>query len=56
MQREKTEAEIQAMRECGAILAQVFEGLKQQIKPGVSERELDAWVDNEIKARGAVET
>ncbi|MGV9002330.1 MAG: type I methionyl aminopeptidase [Candidatus Saccharimonadaceae bacterium] len=56
MQRLKTEAEIQAMRDGGKILAQIFEGLKQQIKPGVSEKELDAWVDNEIKARGASAT
>lgn len=56
MQKPKTEAEIQAMREGGKILAQIFEGLKQQVKPGVSEKELDAWVDAEIKARGAVAT
>lgn len=56
MQKLKTEAEIQAMRDGGKILAQIFEGLKQQIKPGVSEKELDAWVDNEIKARGAIAT
>lgn len=56
MQRVKTEAEIQAMREGGRILAQIFEGLKQQVKPGVSEKELDAWVEAEIKARGAVAT
>lgn len=56
MQRVKTEAEIQAMREGGRILAQIFEGLKQQVKPGVSEKELDVWVEAEIKARGAVAT
>lgn len=56
MQRVKTEAEIQAMREGGKILAQIFEGLKQQVKPGVSEKELDAWVEAEIKARGAIAT
>jgi methionyl aminopeptidase len=56
MQKPKTEAEIQAMRECGKIHAQIFDGLKKQIKPGVSEKELDAWVDAEIKARGAVAT
>lgn len=55
-QKLKTEAEIQAMREGGKILAQIFEGLKQQVKPGVSEKELDAWVDAEIKARGAIAT
>lgn len=56
MQRLKTDAEIQAMREGGKVLAQIFEGLKQQIKPGVSEKELDAWVDQEITARGAIAT
>lgn len=56
MQREKTPAEVEAMRECGKILAQIFEGLKEQIKPGVSELELDAWVEKEIKARGAIAT
>lgn len=56
MQKLKTEAEIQAMREGGAILARIFEGLKQQVKPGVSEKELDAWVDAEIKKHGAVAT
>lgn len=56
MQRVKTEAEIQAMRDGGKILAQIFEGLKPRVQPGVSEKELDAWVDAEIKARGAVAT
>lgn len=56
MQRAKTEAEIQAMRDGGKILAQIFEGLKPRVQPGVSEKELDAWVDAEIKARGAVAT
>ena len=56
MQKVKTDAEIQAMREGGRILAQIFEGLKQQVKPGVSEKELDAWVDAEIKKHGAIAT
>jgi methionyl aminopeptidase len=55
-QRSKTTDEIQAMREGGKILATIFEGLKERIVPGVSEKELDAWVDSEIKARGAVAT
>lgn len=54
--RPKTGQEIQAMREGGKILATIFEGLKQQIVPGVSEKELDAWVDTEIKAHGATAT
>lgn len=56
MQKFKTPAEIEAMRECGKILATIFEGLKQQVKPGVSELELDAWVDAEIKKHGAIAT
>ena len=56
MQKPKTPQEIEAMREGGKILAQIFEGLKKQVKPGVSELELDAWVDAEIKARGAIAT
>ncbi|MES2630855.1 MAG: type I methionyl aminopeptidase [Patescibacteria group bacterium] len=56
MQRAKTPAEIEAMRKCGKILATIFEGLKQQVKPGVSELELDAWVEKEIKKHGAVAT
>ena len=56
MQKPKTEAEIQAMRDGGKILAQLFEDLKKQVKPGVSEKELDAWVDAEIKKRGAIAT
>jgi len=55
-QKQKTEAEIQAMREGGKILATIFEGLKAQVKPGVSELELDSWVEKEIARLGAVAT
>jgi methionyl aminopeptidase len=56
VQRLKTPAEIDAMREGGKILATIFEGLREQAKPGVSELELDAWVDAEIKRHGAEAT
>lgn len=56
MQKPKTEAEIQAMREGGKILARIFEGLKQQVRPGISEKELDAWVEAEIQKYGAIAT
>jgi methionyl aminopeptidase len=52
----KTQAEVEAMREGGKILAGIFRDLRLQVKPGVSERQLDAWVDKEIKARGAIAT
>lgn len=55
-QKLKTTAEIEAMRQGGKILAQIFEDLKPRVKAGVSEKELDAWVDSEIKARGATAT
>ncbi|CAN5417409.1 type I methionyl aminopeptidase [soil metagenome] len=52
----KTPAEITAMREGGKILAGIFRDLRLQVKPGVSEKELDAWVGKEIVARGATAT
>jgi len=56
IQPTKTPAQIQAMRECGKILATIYEGLKKQVHAGVTELELDAWVEHEIKALGAVAT
>ena len=53
MQKIKTDAEIEAMREGGKILATIFQGLRERTVPGVSEKELDAWVESEIKAHGA---
>ena len=44
------------MRAGGRILATIFEGLKKEIRPGVSELELDAWVAGEIKKHGAIAT
>lgn len=52
----KTPAELDAMREGGKILATIFQGLRKQVTAGVTERELDAWVDKEIKAHGAEAT
>lgn len=52
----KTPEQIQAMRECGKILATIFEGLKKEVHAGVSELELDAWVEKEIARLGAIAT
>lgn len=52
----KTPAEIEAMRQGGKILAGIFRDLRLQAQPGVSERQLDSWVEKEIKARGAIAT
>lgn len=52
----KTPAELDAMREGGKMLATIYQGLRVRAVAGVSERELDAWVEREIKAVGAEAT
>lgn len=52
----KTQTEIQAMRDGGKLLATIFDGLKKQVRAGVSELELDDWVTREIIALGAEAT
>jgi len=52
----KTEAQIQAMREGGKILATIYDGLRKQIHAGMSELEADAWVAKEITRLGAIAT
>jgi methionyl aminopeptidase len=55
-QRIKTPAEIEAMREGGKILATIFRDLKNYVKPGMNEREVDGWVAGQIKRHGAIAT
>jgi methionyl aminopeptidase len=52
----KTPEQIEAMREGGKLLATIYEGLRKQVRAGVTELELDVWVAREIKALGAVAT
>ena len=52
----KTKAQIQAMRECGKILATIYRDLKDYVRAGMSELEIDAWVEKEIARHGAVAT
>lgn len=56
MQPKKTPEQIQAMREGGKILATIYAELKKYVRPGMSEREVDAWVGEQIKAHGAIAT
>lgn len=44
------------MREGGKLLATIFDGLKKYVQVGMTEREVDAWVESEIKRLGAVAT
>ena len=52
----KTEAQIQAMREGGKLLATIYDGLKKHVQVGMSELDVDAWVAKEIKRLGAIAT
>jgi methionyl aminopeptidase len=52
----KTNAQIQAMREGGKLLATIYDGLKKYVQPGMTELELDAWVAKEITRLGATAT
>lgn len=44
------------MREGGKILATIFRDLKVYVKPGMSELEIDGWVESQIKKHGAIAT
>lgn len=48
--------ELANFREAGKILASIFADLQREVHSGVTGTEIDAWVKNEIKARGAIAT
>lgn len=52
----KTDAQIQAMREGGKIIATIFRDLKSYVQPGMTGQEIDAWVEREISRHGAMPT
>jgi methionyl aminopeptidase len=52
----KSPEQIQAMREGGRILATIFDGLRQQLVPGMTGVDADKWVEAEIKRLGAEAT
>jgi methionyl aminopeptidase len=49
----KSPTELRIMREAGRIVAEIFALLPEQVRPGVSTAELDAFVEREIRKRGA---
>jgi methionyl aminopeptidase len=50
----KTEAEFNAMRTAGKLLAELFERLKEQVEPGITSLAIDAFIADYIKQRGLV--
>jgi methionyl aminopeptidase len=52
----KSDDEIAIIREAGRVVAQVLEILKEEIRPGLVTKELDAIVRREFAARGVTPT
>ena len=50
---EQLQEKITAMREGGKILGNLLRDLKNYVKPGMTGKEIDAWVRSEIVKRGA---
>ena len=46
-------AKIEAMREGGKILGEILRDLREYVAVGMTKRELDAWVRQQIVSRGA---
>ena len=51
--RDKLNEKITAMREGGRILGNLLKDLRNYVKPGMTGKEIDAWVRKEIIKRGA---
>lgn len=52
----KTAEQLDAMRECGKILAKVFADIRAYVKPGMTELDIDAFAARKIKEYGATPT
>lgn len=52
----KTPDQIQAMRDGGRILAGIFDDLRNYVQPGMTGRQIDTWVEQQIISRGATPT
>lgn len=53
---EKTPEQLDAMRECGRILATIYDELRRRVTAGMTELDIDAWVEGRIKDFGAEAT
>jgi methionyl aminopeptidase len=52
----KTPAQLDAMREGGKIIAQIFDDIKAFVHAGVSEKQIDSFVEEKIRSYGAIAT
>lgn len=52
----KTPAQIEAMREGGKIIARIFDDIRGFVHAGISEKEIDSFVEQKIKLYGATAT
>jgi len=52
----KTPEQIDAMRQGGAILARIFDDIRAYVKPGITEKNVDAFVADKIREYGATAT
>ena len=50
----KTESQIEKMRKAGALLPDVLDALRAEIKPGISTNHLDRMAEKLIRASGAI--
>ncbi|MBI3602820.1 MAG: M24 family metallopeptidase, partial [Nitrospirae bacterium] len=50
----KTPEEIGIMAQASKIVAETLEGLKREIRPGVTTDELDRFAEDFIRARGGI--
>ncbi|HHT63442.1 MAG TPA: aminopeptidase P family protein [Clostridia bacterium] len=48
----KDEEELDLLRRSGALIDQVMEAVMQEIRPGIKEKELAAFVESQIKTKG----
>ena len=51
--RAEVDQKIAAMREGGKIHAQIFKDLREYVQPGMTGKQIDAWVREQIKKHGA---
>lgn len=56
IQPQKTKSEIEAMRHGGKLLATILNNLKKYVQPGMTELEINDWVEKEIISMGALAT